>query len=282
MKTDSPRPAWARDHVLERVAAGAVAHAREHDLAIEEISLGLPISWAIVRDAQGRRALGTALTPVAEAGDREMRFAGLAEDWTAWSLADLPPRIMANDPIERALALATTNAISQHKVVLEERRAFQNGHDRPSVARWVRDQGAERVVVIGNMRPLIAELETLGVPHVVFERSLTNRPGAMSDAHEWAWLAEADGLIMTGATLVNHTLAPLLALSPRARFRLLVGFSAQAHPSFLVGSGVTHIFSMHVREIDATRRHLQVGNWRRFFTDETGYLATVADGEQDD
>lgn len=267
---------WPSDPLLETLARRAGDDLAAHPLTLEDLSLGQPISWALVRDAEGRRALGTAMTPVGESTSPGARYVGLPLDWTQWPLAELPGRILADHPLERCLALAVINAISQHRLAREKLAGVEVREVRASVVRWVAEQDARRVVVIGNMGPLVSGLAEAGVPHVVFERSPGNRVGALPDAQEWAWLAKADGLILTGATLLNHTLAPILALAREARFKLLVGFSAQAHPAFLAGCGATHVFSLHIRHIDPVRRLLQVGNWNSMFESETGYGAELA------
>ncbi|WP_162008602.1 Rossmann-like domain-containing protein [Thermochromatium tepidum] len=271
--TDTHR--WLSDPLLETLAHRAVDDLAGHPLILEDLSLGQPISWALVRDREGRRALGLALTPVGESSLPGPRHDGLPLDWKEWPLPALPGRILADHPLERCLALAVINAISQHRLAREGFAGVETTEVRPSVVRWVREQEARRVVVIGNMRPLVAGLAEAGVPHVVFERSPGHRTGALPDAQEWAWLPKADGLILTGATLLNHTLAPILALARAARFKLLVGFSAQAHPAFLAGCGVTHVFSLHIRDIDRTRRLLQVGHWDSMFETEMGYLTAL-------
>ncbi|EXJ14108.1 Rossmann-like domain-containing protein [Imhoffiella purpurea] len=266
---------WPSDPLLETLARCAIADLEAHPLILEDLSLGQPISWALVRDREGLRALGTAMTPVGESVSPGPRYPGLPLDWTQWPLAELPGRIMADHPLERCLALAVINAVSQHRLAREGLAGVETGEVRSSVVRWVAERNARRVVVVGNMGPLVNGLAEAGVPHVVFERSPGNRVGALPDAQEWAWLAKADGLVLTGATLLNHTLAPILSLAREARFRLLVGFSAQAHPEYLAGCGATHAFSLHIRNIDPVRRLLQVGNWNSMFESETGYLAEL-------
>lgn len=270
---------WPSDPLLETLAHRAVDDLAGHPLVLEDLSLGQPISWALVRDRHGCRALGLALTPVGESSSPGPRHAGLPLDWNEWPLPELPGRILADHPLERCLALAVINAISQHRLAREGFASVETTEVRPSVVRWVREQEASRVVVVGNMGPLVTGLAEAGVPHVVFERSPGNRAGALPDAQEWAWLPRADGLILTGATLLNHTLAPILALACEARFKLLVGFSAQAHPAFLAGCGVTHVFSLYIRDIDRVRRLLQVGHWNSMFETEMGYLVSL-DSEQ--
>lgn len=276
MNTQSERPNWARDPLLETLVRRTLDYLAGQTLTLEDICLGLPISWAVVRDSEGRRALGTALTPTAEGAGAELHQ-GLPANWPDWPLAELPGRIMADHPLERCLALAVINAISQYRLGRENLAGVEADHGRGSVVRWVAAQRPSRVVMIGNMGPLATGLSEAGIPHVVFERNPGNRSGALSDAQEWAWLAEADGLICTGAALVNHTLSPMLALARQARFRILVGFSAQAHPEFLAGCGASHVFSLHIRDVDRIRRQLQVGNWNSMFESETGYLASLSD-----
>lgn len=275
MSDDTP---WISDPLLENLARRAGDYLAEHPLQLEDLSLGQPISWALVRDPEGRRALGTAMTPVGESTSPGARFPGLPLDWSEWPLAELPGRILADHPLERCLALAVINAISQYRLAREALAGVEIREVRASVVRWVAAQDARRVVVIGNMGPLVSGLAEAGVPHVVFERNPGNRTGALPDAQEWAWLPRADGLILTGATLLNHTLTPILSMAREARFKLLVGFSAQAHPAFLAGCGATHTFSVHIREIDRIRRLLQVGNWNHMLESQAGYIAELDTG----
>lgn len=273
MKENTPH--WAKDPVLETLAERTLHWLAGRELQLEDLCLGQPVSWAIIRDAQGRRALGTALTPTSPDGAATPRFAGLPPDWQDWPLPALPPRIMATHPLERCLALAVINAVSQYRLQLEDFAGVQMEPTRGGLVRWVVAQQPERLVMIGNMGPLAQGLREANIPLAVFERSPGNRSGAYDDAMEWAWLQQADGLILTGATLLNHTLAPLLALSGQARFRVLVGFSAQVHPALLADSGIQRIFSLHVRDIDRIRRRLQIGDWDAMFASEMGYVAEV-------
>lgn len=274
---DTPLPDWVHDPLLAGIAERAATWMAGRDLMLEDLCLGQPVSWAIVRDGQGRRAMGTALTPNHEGGDLDHLFLGLAPDWRDWPVAQLPARLLTRHPLERCLALAVINAVSQYRLALEDLAPVQCGEGpgggRAGVLRWVAAQRPERLVMIGNMRPLVAGLKEAGITPVVFERHPDNRSGALSDAQEWAWLPRADGLIATGATLLNHTLAPLVALSGAARFRILVGFSAQTHPEFLAGLGLTHLFSVHIRDVDGIRRRLQIGQWNALFESELPYLA---------
>lgn len=267
-----PPPDWARDPVIDSLAERAAAWLRQHPLVLEDLCLGLKVSWAVVRDAQGRRALGTALTPVGEAGPEDSRVppwqATLPSRWADWSLPDLALRLRAQHPDERCLALALINAASQARLAVQPPPASPL---RGGIVRWVAGQRPQRLVMVGNMQPLAEGFRQAGIAHVIFERSAADRCGALSDAQEWAWLPEADGLVITGAALLNHSLSPMIAMARKARFIALVGFSAQAHPDFLAGSGVTHLFSMRFADVDAMRSHLQVGNWNAMFGMDDGY-----------
>lgn len=270
-----PAPGWVRDPPIERLVRGTLDYLAHHALVLDDLCLGLPISWAMVRDPAGRRAMGTALTPVPEGGLGGPLHLGLPPEWPDWPLSELPPRLLSDRPPERCLALAIVNAISQYRLAREGLAGLTTGQDRPGLVDWVVRQSPRRVVMIGNMEPIAQGLAAAGIPHRVFERNPGHRTGALSDAQEWAWLPQADGLIVTGATLVNHTLSPILGLARQAGFRVLVGFSAQAHPELLAGCGATHVFSVHIRDCDRVRRQLQAGHWSRMFDTETGYLAPL-------
>lgn len=239
------------------------------------MSLGVPVSWAIVTDSQQRAAMGTALTPWAEDKHQTQRFQGLANDWINWALADLPERILADAPLERCLALAAINAVSQYRLMREQLAGVDTHQQRPDLVHWITTQQPKRLVMIGNMRPLTEGLKQAGIIHRVFERNPDNHANALSDAQEWGWLAQADSLVITGATLLNHTLSPILHLTPQAKWRILVGFSAQIHPEFMQASGITHLFSVHIQDIAYARRQLQIGRWNALFETQIGYWSAL-------
>lgn len=278
----SPSPAiapepdrWPHDPLLQRLIDGTLDWLAAAPLTLADLCLGVTVSWVMVADQAGRRALGTALTPAGEVALDGGWFAGRDPDWARWPLADLPPLLLSDHPLERCLGLAAINAVSQYRLAREGLAGTSPTAGRAGLVGWLAEQAPRRLVMIGNMHPLVAGLAGHGIVPRVFERSPGNRAGALPDAQEWAWLGAADVLVITGATLLNHTLAPLLALSPGARLRVLVGFSAQAHPRLFAGSGLTQVFSMHALEPDRVRRRLQLGHWNALPTAAPGYLASI-------
>ncbi len=275
-QTPAPEPErWPADALLQRLVDGTLAWLATEPLALADLCLGVSVSWVLVTDGTGRQALGTALTPAGEGTLDGSWFTDRDPDWCNWSLADLPPLLLSDHPLERCLGLAAINAVSQFRLAREGLAGTTPTTGRAGLVQWIADQAPRRLVMIGNMHPLVEGLAKYGIVPRVFERSPGNRAGALPDAQEWAWLGAADGLIITGATLLNHTLAPLLALSAAARFRVLVGFSAQAHPRLFAGSGLTAVFSMHALEPERMRRRLQLGHWNVLPTEAPSYLAAI-------
>ena len=55
----------------------------------------------------------------------------------------------------------------------------------------------------------------------------------------------------------------VLEWSRRARVRVLTGATAQQHPCLLEGTGVTHVSSAKVVDVDTAVRLVKLGSWRK-------------------
>ena len=77
---------------------------------------------------------------------------------------------------------------------------------------------------------------------------------------------QADILIITGVTLVNHTLGPILKLAGKAREVVVVGPTASVYPEPLFKRGVTVLGGVKIRD-SAKMIHLigEAGSGYDFF-----------------
>lgn len=161
--------------------------------------------------------------------------------------------------IRRALGIAALNAIAQ--VVADRRQQsglslgydLIEGVDAFDVARI---SARDMTVVVGAFVPFLRALRGLGARHWVLEKDpSTLKPVEMAHfrpAEDFASVVpEADVLLITGTTLINDTLAELLAVAkPDARI-VIVGPTVTMVPDAFLARGCTILGGVRITDPDA-------------------------------
>lgn len=258
------------DLIVKRILEWSVID----ELVIRDLCISYPYTYAIVEG--GHKSIGVALTPLIELSDIEV-----------WR----PPRIDFNSTVreavekltsthmfERALALAVVNAVSQY-VIEEEIDKLVCSSSVCDVVGIIERSKAETIAVVGNMSPLVRKLREKGYRVIVFERDRESRVGGVySDCLEQRLLPEADAVVITGATILNDTLDNIIAYARPSSIKVMVGATAQTHPSLLEGVGLDYISSCHSRNPDLTAKLLRLSCWRKALFDESIVRYTVRVG----
>ncbi|AHL22494.1 Rossmann-like domain-containing protein [Thermococcus nautili] len=229
-------------------------------LRLVDFGFALPYTWVLVQGPEGR-ALGVAMTLPEEV----QRYRNSV---TEPSLEAFIERADSINSIERTLALAAINAVSQYHIDLAD-------------AEWVDvldliPENAGKVALIGNMPPLVRELRARGYEIYVFERNarLWDKD-TFSDALEYHLLPEMDAVIASATCLVNGTIDMLLERSKRAKLFVLTGPTGQLLPEFLKGTGVTHLAAMKVTDLEKALLGLKLGSFKGFEEGNKKYVVEV-------
>ncbi|NJE01438.1 Rossmann-like domain-containing protein [Thermococcus sp. JdF3] len=230
------------------------------DLELVDFDFALPYTWVLAQGPEGK-ALGVAMTLPEEI---QRYTSSISEP----SLEAFIERADSLNVVERTLGLAAINAVSQYHIDL-------------SGAEWVDvldllPENAGNIAMIGNMPPLVRELREKGHRVYVFERNakLWDRD-TYSDALEYHLLPEMDAVIASASCLVNGTIDMLLDRAKKARLFVLTGPTGQLLPEFLRGSGVTHLASMKVVEVEKALLGLKLGSFRGFEEGNRKYVVEV-------
>jgi uncharacterized protein (DUF4213/DUF364 family) len=127
------------------------------------------------------------------------------------------------------------------------------------------------------MPPVVRSLREKGVKTLVFERNpkLWDQE-TLSDALEYVLLPEVEAVIVSGSALVNGTLDMILDRAKNAEIIVLTGPTAQLHPDFVKGTGVTHLAAMKVLNIERAIQKLKLGSFKGFEGESRKYVATVS------
>ncbi len=177
----------------------------------------------------------------------------------------------STEPIKTAIAIATLNALS---ATCWERRStgqyiMREGLDALGVVRM--PEGAS-VAVVGAIVPTLKTLKTRGGNWWVIEQDMRRLkedeiphfvPADRSDEV----IPQADVLIVTGATLVNHTLEPILAAAREEAEIAVIGPTASLLPEPLFERGVRVVGGVWVKRPDELLEVLAAGGSGYHFLD---------------
>lgn len=160
----------------------------------------------------------------------------------------------------RALGLAAINAVSRHAPAPDGATVPMPGNlERLDL------RPGERVGMVGHFGRLVGPLRERGIPLTVLEldaRLVVREPG-FEVTLDPARLAGCVEVIVTGTTLLNHTLGRLLPHCAGAREVHLLGPSASCLPGPLFDAGVTRVGGFRVTDPELfTARWRAGGRWR--------------------
>ncbi len=229
-------------------------------LELVDFGFALPYTWVLAEGPEGK-ALGVAMTLPEEV----QRYRNSVSEP---SLRAFIERADSLNVIERTLGLAAINAVSQYHIDL-------------SNAEWVDvlellPENAGKIALIGNMPPLAKALREKNLEVFVFERNakLWDKD-TYSDALEYHLLPEMDAVIASASCLVNGTIDMLIDRAKKAELFVLTGPTGQLLPEFLKGTGVTHLASMKVVDIERAILGLKLGSFKGFEEGNRKYVVRV-------
>lgn len=224
----SPILAEARAELL------AALGERGTELRVERAVIGLFFTGILLSDG----ATGAAATPL-QSLSRAVCCPSSLEAWPfpgrlrGRRAVDLLDELAA-EGVRRAVGLATLNALAESlwRTSPPAGVRIETGRDAFEAAAIAPH---ERVVVVGAFPPFLRALKRMGQDYLVLETDPARLkpdelPRFRPPEQASAVAAEADVLLITGTTLLNDTLEPLLAAAPPAARIVMAGPSAGLWP----------------------------------------------------
>jgi uncharacterized protein (DUF4213/DUF364 family) len=180
--------------------------------------------------------------------------------------------LSSDEPIKAAIAIATLNALSAicWDRGLNDNYRIQMNTDAVDVVRMPAESS---VAVIGAFVPILRKLKIRGGRWWVIEQDPRTLKSDEMDHfiptdRSGETIAEADVLIITGVSLVNHTLEPILkAARPDAEIAV-VGPTASMLPEALFESGARVVGGVWVKKPDELLDVLAAGGSGYHFFDK--------------
>ncbi len=245
--------------IVDEYARAVLEVVSSEHLGIDDYMVGLRYSIGIVGGGKGHKA-GLAIVPVED-------VIGMPMARPIVELEDIAEHVSSTNIIEKSLGVALLNAISQYILLdlgyMEEYRVEQDKSLIEFVVEAVKGRRDEKIVVVGNMVPLVRRLREHGFNPVVLERNPAYRGrDSLPDSSGYRELLDADVVIITGATLVNDTIDIVLKLAEKAKTKILAGPTASVYPDPFFDRGITHIASTRIIDIQKVLDIIKHGGGR--------------------
>jgi len=146
---------------------------------------------------------------------------------------------------ERALGLAAINAVGQYVLA-----GYRSLTPMPDNLDALTVAPGERVGMVGHFGRLVEPLRARGVPLTVIEldAALVHEEAGFEITLDATRLERCERVIITGTTLLNHSLERVLAHCTEAREIHLLGPSASCLPDLLFEAGITRVGGFRVTE----------------------------------
>jgi uncharacterized protein (DUF4213/DUF364 family) len=159
---------------------------------------------------------------------------------------------LEDSPLKAAIGVATLNALSA--ILLEDKDCPYKIAGLGDALDLVEIGRDDTVGMIGAFPPFIKRLKETTKRLYVFERNpvLARELGIefQPDTLNKEIIPRCDVLIITGVTIVNHTLEPILGLAKKAREIAVIGPTASLYPEPLFKRGVTTMGGVRITNQD--------------------------------
>ena len=230
---------------------------------VDDLVLGIFFTGVKLSTGHG----GVASTPIGEIPEAVCCPTSAARMPQAGNLEDKPVSEILQyaldaNVLKSAIGVAALNALSQ--LVLETKDTEnptiknQDGFD------LLRIQPNEHVSIIGAFGPYIRRLKMMGNPFFVVEKNpLTLRPDEMKyfrpESEMQSALEKSDVVIMTGTTIVNHTIDTILSLIKDGIRTAIIGPTASMVPDAFFKKGVHVMAGVRILDNDLMIKILKHG-----------------------
>ena len=242
-------------------------------LTIDRLAVGLFFSGVKLSNGAG----GVSYTPVKEIPQAVCCPSSASRIFDPLKINGMPAAevlgaLSSREPIKTAIAIATLNALSAScwERGLTDNYRIQVNTDAVDILRMPAESS---VAVIGAFVPILRKLKARGGRWWVIEQDPNTLKGDEMDHFIAAdqsteTISAADVLIITGVTLVNHTLEPILkAARPDAEIAV-IGPTASMLPEALFAHGARVVGGVWVKKPDELLDVLAAGGSGYHFFDK--------------
>jgi len=233
------------------LAEKIVAALDKRDERVLDVRIGL--GYTAVQLADG--STGVALSFSRQAGFGCTVFRGM-RPIAGRPAAELLQLLSSADPIEAAVGLACANALANRPA--EE---FVDG----DVLEQLDLSSEDHVGMVGNFGPLVGPVRKQAGRLTIFEQIEKPTGDMLPAAEAVRVLPECQVALITGTTIINHSVDDLLAASGNCRTVVVLGASTPLLPGVFAGTPVDMISGVVVTDAPAILQIVSEGGGMRFF-----------------
>lgn len=220
--------------LLEKIAKSILNTAK--DIIIEDVRIGLRYTGVKLSNGRG----GLAYSYIHEMFNEKNEFLPLLLKNVNASLV-LEKILTSKNMFSSVIGTALINAFSDLSNV-----CYETG----DIFEYVSLRKNDFVAMVGNIHPLVPKIETLVSKLLIFERMRFPHSKLLPDWIAAKYLADADIVFFTGASIINRTFDQLLPYIKKARDIIVVGPSTPLFPEFYKKLNVSYIAGMLITDAD--------------------------------
>lgn len=222
------------------------------DITPKEIRIGVFYTGVVLSSGHA----GMSYTPVQEIPEavccpRSHAKMPAAGELLNMQIAGLMDYSLDDNALKATVGMATLNALSSILLADDTCRykpsAYGNALDLVEIT------GEDTVAMVGAFPPFIKRIQEITKKLFVIDKNpkVVGKGDTIkieSADHLKEIIPQADILVITGVTLVNHTLGPILELAKKANEIVVVGPTASVYPEPLFKRGVTVLGGVRITD----------------------------------
>ncbi len=184
------------------------------------------------------------------------------------SAIDLAEYIISEDLNERAIGVASLNALSQYFIDINKEK--YNYHSNFDILSFLPIFPESKIGMVGMIGPFINYLNKRVSKLIVIEDNPLIPQGKTKQgffvSSDLNYLEEIDILIMTGSTVIEHSIEGPLNAAKRAIFKVVIGPTASWIPNVAFDLGFDAVCGMKFIEPEMAFRTIMQGGGTQYFS----------------
>jgi hypothetical protein len=184
------------------------------------------------------------------------------------SATELAGMILAEEPLERAVGLAAVNALSQ--LIIASRSEEYNRYTDLDTLQYIPLSKDSKVGMVGRIGPFINFLAKNSAGVTIVDDNPAFSEGPLGKdvrlSRKIEDIEDANILIITGSTTIEHSLEAPLKVASNAMFKMVVGPTASWIPDVAFQLGVDAVSGMTFIDMKKAFRTIMEGGGTRNFS----------------
>lgn len=175
--------------------------------------------------------------------------------------------VTSDDPSERAVGVAALNALSQF--LIDENKDKYNFYSNLDILTILPLSPEIKVGMVGLIGPFVQYLTENSAEFIIVDDNLAIPEGKTKQGYiisrDIESLGDVDVLLITGSTIIEHSLEGPINAVKNARFKVVIGPTASWIPDIAFDLGINAACGMKFREPLKAFRTIMQGGGTKFF-----------------